>query len=315
MRLFDFLYNVYFLLPSFYGFGIVGKMWRHGLTDSFKFFLTRFYKNKIRNSNNYLSLDPNNIQYEKPIIISLTTYSGRIDVVDIAVKCILRQTVKPNRIVIWIAEDEFTENTIPSRVKDLQQFGVEIRYCDNLLAHKKYFYALQEFANSYVITFDDDFFFEKHMLENVMNLKRQFPDCIITNRAHFIKFEKGKLLPYRRWRHNTTQTTPGHQIFATGGVGTVYEPEFFKDYIFNKELIQDLSPRADDVWLKFMAYLNGIKVVTNNKYNKDFVTLPESQKEQLIQSNVQAGGNDSQIRNVINYFKINEQEFMDVMKS
>lgn len=136
MRLFDFLYVIYFKLPSFYGWGILGKVYRHALTDSFKWFLTLFYRDRIRNSVAYEALDPEQLTYDKPIVVSLTSYQGRIDVVDIAVKCLLRQTVKANRIVIWLAVEEFTEDTLPESIRDLRHYGVEIRFCDNLLAHK-----------------------------------------------------------------------------------------------------------------------------------------------------------------------------------
>jgi hypothetical protein len=211
-----------------------------------------------------------------------------------------------------LAKEEFSNETLPERVSELQKFGVEIRFCDNLLAHKKYYYALQEFPDAFVITFDDDFFYEKRMLENLMKLKLEYPNHVVTNRAHLMQFDSNELKPYRQWNHNTTVTKPGHQVFATGGVGTLYESSFYSDSLFDKSLIQKISPKADDVWLKFMTYLNGIKVVTNKRYNKDFITLPESQKEQLIKSNVQAGGNDIQIQNAIKLFNIDPLEFNDI---
>ena len=263
MRLYDFLYAVYFKLPSLYGLGIVGKAYRHGLTDSFKWFLTLFYKNKIRNQTDCPTLDPDRVTAPKPLVISLTTYGGRIDVVDIAVKTLLRQSVPVNRIVLWLADDEYSGANLPERVRDLQRYGVEIRYCPDLLAHKKYQYALREFTDAYVITFDDDFFFEKNMIANLLELKARHPDCVITNRAHRMRFQGGRLLPYRQWRHNTTETRPAHQIFATGGVGTLYESRLFGERLFATDALKKLSPKADDVWLKFMTYLDGVKVVTN----------------------------------------------------
>jgi len=249
---------------------------------------------------------------DKELIISLTSYKGRIDVVDIAIKCLLRQSVKVNRIILWLASDEFSEIDLPERIVQLRNYGVDIRFCDNLLAHKKYFYAMQEFPNSYIITFDDDFYYEKDMILNLLNLKNKFNSSIVTNRAHLISFKNGKIIPYKLWEHNTTNSRRGHQIFATGGVGTLYQPRFFKKYIYERNLIIKICPRADDVWLKFMAYLNDVKVVTNKKYNKDFITLPESQKEKLVSGNVTLGGNDSQFRKALDFFKVNENSFQDI---
>jgi len=304
MKLFDLLYKVYFLLPNFYGLGIIGKIYRHSLTDLFKFILLVFYKKYIRESSNYKPLESNKIVFDKELIVSLTTYEARIDVVDIAIKTLLRQTLRPNRIILWLARDEFQDKELPFNVLELKKYNVEIRFCDNLLAHKKYYYALKEFKNAYIITFDDDFFYERDMIKNLLNMKQSYPDCVVSNRAHLIKFHGNSLARYREWSHNTSHKKPSHKVFATGGVGTLYENRFFKKSVLEHRVFMKICPYADDVWLKFAAYLNGLKVVTNAKYNKDFITLPESQKQQLIKMNVRAGGNDSQIEDVMSHYKI-----------
>ena len=71
---------------------------------------------------------------------------------------------------------------------------------------------------------------------------------------------------------------------------------------FDKKLIKELCFHADDVWLKFMAYLNGKKVVTNSFFNKDYITTGSTQTEKLVTTNVIAGGNDEQLKKVLEFF-------------
>ena len=71
------------------------------------------------------------------IIISLTTYSLRIHNVYIALESLLNQTIKPNRIILWLAEEEFNEANLPISVLRLKERGVEIRFCEDYKSYKK----------------------------------------------------------------------------------------------------------------------------------------------------------------------------------
>ena len=48
----------------------------------------------------------------------------------------------------------------------------------------------------------------------------------------------------------------------------------------------------------------GIDIYTNNKYNKDEISIGHSQDVKLVNENVLSGGNDKQIEAVIKYFNI-----------
>ena len=90
------------------------------------------------------------------IIISLTTYSLRIHNVYIALESLLNQTIKPNRIILWLAEEEFNEANLPISVLRLKERGVEIRFCEDYKSYKKLIPTLREFPEAIIITVDDD---------------------------------------------------------------------------------------------------------------------------------------------------------------
>ena len=59
-----------------------------------------------------------------------------------------------------------------------------------------------------------------------------------------------------------------------------------------------------------MALKNGTKVITNSSYNKDPLSIKNSQMEKLVSENVLAGGNDEQLKNVCAHYDIDLSEFI-----
>jgi hypothetical protein len=305
------LYNIYYWLPNFAKLGYPGKVVNYILLKilkkSFDFHVPRHLKKTASKAGMGINTgEPRDRKY----IVSLTSFPARIDDIWISIETILRQSFKPDMIILWLAEEQFPDKKLPLSLLDLQERGLTIRYCDDIRSHKKYYYTIKEFPEDYVITLDDDLYYDKDVLKNVVEMHRKFPDMIATNRAHKMTFDEfGNVKPYRQWKHNDdSELKPSHRLLQTGGAGTLYFPGCLHSSAFDKELIKELCFHADDVWLKMMAYMNGHKVITNSKYNKDYVTVSSTQNEKLVTQNVFDGGNDRQLKNIINHFKINFHE-------
>ena len=129
----------------------------------------RLTSNAIRKSIASLpisSLALNDKPRGEKIIVSLTTFPARINVVGYAIKSLFNQTVKPDRIVLWLASSQFENVQLPQLISELVEKGLEIRYCEDVRSHKKYFYALQEQqSNELVITYDDDLVYPENSIE------------------------------------------------------------------------------------------------------------------------------------------------------
>jgi hypothetical protein len=306
----DFLYRLYFALPNFGKVGLAGKIVNRGLAIALKKTLDAFVPSKLKSSAD-TSYGLNTEPRDEVYIVSMTSFPARIADIWITVDIILRQSFKPDQVILWLAKDQFDGVPLPENLMALTDRGLTIRFCDeDLRAHKKYYYALSEFSDANIITIDDDLYYDSDFLKNLVLLHKKHPKCIVTNRAHRITFdEDGKLLPYRRWKHNVTDSEPSHLLVATGGAGTLYPKGCFNAQVFNKELFKEMCFFADDIWLKIMALLNGTKVVTNQTYNKDFVTIRSSQKQKLVTTNVLHGGNDEQLNNIMKHFNISDQRF------
>jgi hypothetical protein len=295
MRLFDYIYKIYFSLPNFgrvgkFGKGIDRAMDIYLLKKIFDKIVTR---NLVEKSTDYAL---NTTKRDETYIVSITSFPARISEAWISLECIMRQTFKPDKITLWLAEEQFPDKVLPESLLAFEKRGLEIRFCDDLKSHKKYYYSILENPEANIITLDDDLFYDKFIIENLVALHKKFPKNIVTNRAHKMTFRDGKLRPYKQWNHNVTQAEPSFLLLHTSGAGTLFPPHILPKETFDKDLIKTLSY---------------VKVVTNDKYNKDLVTTGKTQVESLVSTNSKGGGKDQQLLNVMKHFNINISDYIN----
>ena len=58
------------------------------------------------------------------LICTLTTFPDRIDSVQYTIKSLFNQSMKPDKIVLWLAESEFNVFEFPDSIKQLQKRGL-----------------------------------------------------------------------------------------------------------------------------------------------------------------------------------------------
>jgi hypothetical protein len=123
-----------------------------------------------------IGITSTNYFHEKEVIISLTTYSKRIYDVYLAIETLMHQTMKPNKIILWLAEDEFTLDNIPQTLKNLQKRGLTIEFCKDLKSYKKLVPALKKYPEDIIITVDDDALYQHDLVENLVNAYKDNPN-------------------------------------------------------------------------------------------------------------------------------------------
>lgn len=99
-----------------------------------------------------------NSDYREQILTcSLTSFPDRISTVHYTIKSLYNQSVKPDRIILWLSSAEFDGVELPESIKALQRKGLEIRFCENLYGHKRYYKMIEEQkTNELLLMFDDD---------------------------------------------------------------------------------------------------------------------------------------------------------------
>ena len=244
------------------------------------------------------------------IIISLTSFPARINVVHFSLITLLNQTVKVNKIILWLAKEQFPERKIPFEVMQLRNYGISIRFCEDLRSHKKYYYSMLEYPNDIVITVDDDIIYPEDTIEKLLRKYKEYPDCIICNEGREITFtENNSIGKYSSWKNSTTEGvfTPSSKLVPIGCGGVLYPPNSLDKRVFDKKLMKDLAWFTDDLWLKCMSALNKTMVVKTEKHSRPLTTIPTSQAESLNSFNINKGNNDRSMKKLLDKFpQINE---------
>lgn len=241
------------------------------------------------------------------IIVSVTTYKERINDVHLVIESLGRQTIKPEKIILWLDESEFKLSDIPLVIKNQIDRGLEVRFCYDYKSYKKIIPTLKDFPTYNVITVDDDIIYPRDMIEILYRESKQFSGVIIGHRAHKITYNKGKRKPYCKWELETNYSnTSLNDVFITTGGGTLFPAGCFNDEFFNSEVFLDICPHADDIWINSMAILNGVKrkkTKDTRRFSDRFYVIDTNQDMALFHHNL-AGGNDVQIENVYKKYNI-----------
>lgn len=240
-------------------------------------------------------------------IVSMTTYSRRIHDVYLVIESLGFQTVKANKIVLWLDENEFNLDNIPQMLHLQVKRGLEVRFCKNLMSYKKLVPALKQFPDSDIITVDDDFLYPHDLVEQLVYTKNLYPSSIIGTRAHKISMDKEQVLPYKKWEYEASFSKNGDHTFLTTGAGTLFPAGLLNNEFFCEKDFMSICPTADDVWVNFICIKSGIsrvKVHDDRAFTSRFFELEEHKDIALNKKNVHQNHNDIQIKNITQRYEI-----------
>jgi len=242
------------------------------------------------------------------IIVSLTTYSKRIYDVYLTIESIFSQTLKADRLVLWLAEDEFSESTLPLILKKMKNRGLEIEFYKDIRSYKKIIPSLKKFPEDIIITIDDDVLYPFDLIEMLYQSHLSNKNNVIFYLGHKILFdEKGRPKPYKEWEFRTKNYTVSLDTLPTGVGGVLYPPKIFDKEVLNEEIFMEIAPYADDIWLKAMTLKNNkccLKVRDERNYDDHFLGMKTGQDIALHHENLNNGRNDKQFKLVFDKYKL-----------
>jgi hypothetical protein len=240
------------------------------------------------------------------LIVSLTTIPERISKVALCLDSLLRQSLKPDRLILWLSECNepnrplINQASLPSDLLRLIPRGLEIRWCKDIRSFRKIIPTLHAHPTALVVTADDDVFYPRHWLKELYDAYQIEPQYVHCHRAHQILYDSaGVALPYNQWNMMANgEQGPSFDLFPTGVGGVLYAPGQLHPDILNEETFLALCPKADDVWLKAMSLLANVpcKKVASKSYAPMEIRIPNNLT--LSSENVTLNGNDPQIRAV-----------------
>jgi hypothetical protein len=262
--------------------------WREREIKRFFFFNFFFKKLFVVSSNVWLRvfycINPLKVRIglsEPRIVVTLTSYPDRINSVKYVLESLFRQTILPDRIILYLSSNQFADITkIYDKFKKYSKCGFELIFVDGDLGpHKKYFYAFQSFPISKVITVDDDIIYGKDFIE--MFISEKSGCSVIANICcdYCLEDDQGKLCEYK---------------IPIGAGGVMYNlAQMNLSGLLEKKLIIDNCLFQDDFWLYFNNIRNKNSIFC--KPYKKFIPIKSfsifKRKTILTDRNVNGGEN------------------------
>lgn len=269
---------------------------------TYKFHLRGFFNPfiglQIRSMGNLIGV--NNCKRETPVIVSLTSYEDRFNDLPITLYSLLNQELKPDRIILWLNEEENDLITLPYEITQFIKNGLEIRFVKDIKSYTKAIYAFKEFPKSIIVTADDDIYYQRNWLKKLYLSYVSNSDDIHVHRAHRVNLN----LPYQKWEHHISEETARYDNFLTGVGGVLYPPNCFTKEVLREDIFLKNAPTADDIWFWTMALVHGRKIRVVKNHIKTLVSTNMLRQvfERTLYSQNRNGGNDSQLANLMKFY-------------
>lgn len=240
------------------------------------------------------------------LVLSLTTFSKRINTVDVTVKSLKEQSILADKIILWLDETETSIDKLPESLLSLQDDVFEIKFCPNYKSYKKLIPTLELHASDTVITFDDDIEYPKNTVEKLYRTYLENQECVVASYARNINVKDGKLLPYSEWKHifREQKDKPLINTLPIGVGGVLYPSGSLHKDVSRIDDFMALAPHGDDLWFKCMTLLNGYKVIcVNHGYDLSANQIDGTQEIGLWQTtNEGTDSNYEQLNNIVSAY-------------
>lgn len=203
---------------------------------------------------------------QQQIVVSLTSYPGRIGIVDKCIKTLLKQTIKPDHVILVLADEQFEqkEKELPARLLELQQYGLEIIWSKDIRSYKKIIPIYNKWKDHIIITVDDDNYYKRTWLERLYKSYMKNPTYIHCNIAKRFEFDtKGNLFWTQSSRVYYKSPTILNSLVGCGGV--LYPPNSLYEDVIKDSIFMEIAPTNDDLWLWAMSILKGTPTMVIDK--------------------------------------------------
>lgn len=198
-------------------------------------------------------------------IVSLTSFPGAIDYAPGAILSMLKGSVRPDKLVLYVTKSQFEGQPLPEAIREIEREypNFEVRdYPRDIRSYRKLVPALRDFPDDIIVTIDDDVDYHPDMLAELLKAHERYPEDIIAHRTKRVK----PGAPYKKWKKYRwyhfllKRWHRRYDTMQTGVAGVLYPPGVLKKEMIDDDLFTRLSPTADDIWFWAAAVANGRKV-------------------------------------------------------
>lgn len=239
-----------------------------------------------------------------PVIVSLTSIPSRLNGLHITIRSLLLQSVRPEKIVIWL--NESLKDSVPESLKKLE--GDSVRICFSQLdsCHLKLVETIRKYKGKAVVTCDDDLMYPEDWLGSLYEDYKQYPRMVVAHRCRRVSFDFASGMAYKDWVHINDYGVSGYDLMALGYGGVLYPPNMFHHDVCREDIFMRLTPKADDLWFKTMSLLNGVLVRKCSYEINEIVPRIGAQRVSLKKTNVNDNSNIEQWKALCDYYNLKD---------
>lgn len=244
---------------------------------------------KNRKNKNCLNQE-NRDQY---LLVTLTSFPGRINIVHKTIRSILNQEViKPDSVELWLAGSQFPkrEKELPRELLKLTKLGLNICWCEDIRSFKKLIPALMVHPLDVIVTADDDVFYKRDWLKKLYTAYLKDKKSIHCHKATKFYIDDGnRYCAIGGGKDYYPQSSYLNKLVGVGGV--LYPAGSLNEEIFNSEVFQKYAPTNDDIWFWFMAVMNNTRIAVVEGNTPKPIEIYERKKSAKLTSINDSGEN------------------------
>lgn len=243
------------------------------------------------------------------LIVSITSYTPRLPYCYQAIESILRGSLLPDRIYLWLAAEELAVVDLPRPLRRLRRRGLQIEFVEpDFGPANKLVHAWARHPESRIVVADDDIRYPHLWLEQLVAAADEDPAAIVAHRCRRLRLiDDQELAPYAESLDPDGGVGPSSDLMGLGVGGVLYPPDSLHPVASDFELFSTLSKSNDDIWFKAASLLNGTETRRVGYHDADaWPPLRHSQRVSLYSHN-RTGVNDDALRAVFSHFGLHDR--------
>ena len=190
----------------------------------------------------------------------------------------------------------------------LTTVGLTIKWTSDTRSYKKLLPILETNWNDVIITCDDDVFYPRDWLKNLLISYKAHPNEIHSSMITRLckKNDCFDELSEEFIPDDSNRSSFFNKVLGAGGV--LYPSDSLNKEVLNIEAAKKLAPTSDDIWFWGMAVLNHTKIRLVENGLKNHIYVPHSQDGEAL-TKINDTGNEERpfyihLNSVINKYKL-----------
>ena len=233
------------------------------ISSEFRPLLNPFIWHDINSLGDYRGV--NDIKRDTPVVVSLTCEREYFDELPLTIYSVLTQSMTPDRVILWLDEENESLSKLPYEIAQFIKNGLEIRFVKYMKSYTKTVYPLKEIPNSLVVTASEHIFYKKDWLQKLYTSYIVNPKDINVHSAKLVKLKDGIILSPKKWAKSAEEKA-SFNYCINGAGGVLYPPNCFRADALRADIFLKYIPECDDIWFWVMAVASNrrIRLVKNH---------------------------------------------------